>query len=154
VDDRSRAGRVHRSLSDCHRKHWRVGRLLARAGKRGWPKHCRELSDGHVNRAAAGKAAWRIRSHDGCLTCPCVAPHTAKIHTLITLDVSVLPKPLVFKARKRVPRGFDSHRPLHPQASSGNVGTRRHVSRTARAQQHIQVSWRCADFLRTSPRYR
>src|ERR1700722_16116938 len=52
-------------------------------------------------------------SHDGCLTCPCVAPHTAKIHTLNTLGVSILAKPLVLKPRRRVPRGFDSHRPLH-----------------------------------------
>src|SRR6266700_4910784 len=45
--------------------------------------------------------------------CPCVAPHTAKIHTLITLGVAILAKSLVLKARKRIPRGFDSHRPLH-----------------------------------------
>jgi hypothetical protein len=48
---------------------------------------------------------------------PYVAPHTAKIHTLITLGVSILAKSLVLKALKRVPRGFDSHRPLHFSAA-------------------------------------
>src|ERR1700674_4671797 len=43
---------------------------------------------------------------------PYVAPHTSKIHTLITLGISIRAKPLVLKARKRLPRGFDSHRPL------------------------------------------
>jgi hypothetical protein len=45
--------------------------------------------------------------------CPYVAPHTAKIHTLITLGISIHIKPLVLKALKRPPCGFDSHRPLH-----------------------------------------
>jgi hypothetical protein len=44
---------------------------------------------------------------------PYVAPHTAKIHTLITLGIRHRAKPLVFKSQKRPPRGFDSHRPLH-----------------------------------------
>src|SRR5216684_3473016 len=44
---------------------------------------------------------------------PYVAPHTAKIHTLITLDISIRTKPLVLKTWKRLPCGFDSHRPLH-----------------------------------------
>src|ERR1017187_4383102 len=47
---------------------------------------------------------------------PYVAPHTAKIHTLITLGISIRTKLLVLKDRKRLPRGFDSHRPLHYQA--------------------------------------
>jgi hypothetical protein len=49
-------------------------------------------------------------------------PHTAKIHTLITLGIGNRTKPPVFKARKAPPRGFDSHRPLHPQATPGHVG--------------------------------
>jgi hypothetical protein len=69
--------------------------------------HCRELSDLRANRAAAGNAAWRIRSHHSCLTCPCVAPHTAKIHTLITVGISVRVKPFVFKPRKHLPFGLD-----------------------------------------------
>jgi hypothetical protein len=44
---------------------------------------------------------------------PYVAPHTSKIHTLITPGISIRAKPPVLKARKRLPRGFDSHRPLH-----------------------------------------
>jgi hypothetical protein len=44
---------------------------------------------------------------------PYVAPHTSKIHTLITLGISIRTKPLVFKVRNCLPRGFDSHRPLH-----------------------------------------
>src|SRR5216684_6845105 len=44
---------------------------------------------------------------------PYVAPHTAKIHTLITLGISIRTKPLVLKTWKRLPCGFDSHRPLH-----------------------------------------
>src|SRR5260221_10495942 len=46
-------------------------------------------------------------------TYPYVAPHTAKIHTLITLGIRYRTKPLVFEARNGVPCGFDSHRPLH-----------------------------------------
>jgi hypothetical protein len=65
--------------------------------------HCQQFtqcgkptsSNRSVNRAAAGNADWRVKSHDSSLTCPCVAPHTAKIHTLITLGVSILAKPLV-----------------------------------------------------------
>jgi hypothetical protein len=44
---------------------------------------------------------------------PYVAPHAAKIHTLITLGFRHRAKPLVLWARKRRPCGFDSHRPLH-----------------------------------------
>jgi hypothetical protein len=63
------------------------------------------------------RARWR------CIpTQPCVAPHTAKIHTLITLGIRIRAKPLVFKARNVVPRGFDSHCPLHFQATPGHVG--------------------------------
>jgi hypothetical protein len=40
-------------------------------------------------------------------------PHTAKIHTLITLGIRHRLKSLVLKARKKCPCGFDSHRPLH-----------------------------------------
>jgi hypothetical protein len=49
-------------------------------------------------------------------TSPYVALHTAKIHTLITLGIRVRTNPHVFKARNRLPRGFDSHRPLHYSA--------------------------------------
>jgi hypothetical protein len=44
---------------------------------------------------------------------PYVAPHTSKIHTLITLGIRNRTKPLVLKARMHRPCGFDSHRPLH-----------------------------------------
>jgi hypothetical protein len=47
---------------------------------------------------------------------PYVAPHTAKIHTLITLVISIRTKPHVLKARKHLPRGFDSHRPPHSRS--------------------------------------
>jgi hypothetical protein len=43
---------------------------------------------------------------------PYVAPHTSKIHTLITLGIRNRTKPLVLKARMHRPCGFDSHRPL------------------------------------------
>jgi hypothetical protein len=50
-------------------------------------------------------------------------PHIPqKIHTLLTLGVSILAKSLVLKARKCVPHVFDSHRPLHSQATPGNAG--------------------------------
>jgi hypothetical protein len=49
-------------------------------------------------------------------------PTCREIHTLITLGVSILPKPPVLKARQRVPRGFDSHRPLHSRSMPGNAG--------------------------------
>src|ERR1700736_3099751 len=44
---------------------------------------------------------------------PYVAPHTSKIHTLITLGIRNRTKPLDLKARMHRPCGFDSHRPLH-----------------------------------------
>jgi len=44
---------------------------------------------------------------------PYVAPHTSKIHTLVTLGIRHCTKPRVFKVRNCLPRGFDSHRPLH-----------------------------------------
>jgi hypothetical protein len=53
---------------------------------------------------------------------PYVAPHTAKIRTLITLGIRHRTKPLVLEAQKRRPRGFDSHRPLHSQATPGRAG--------------------------------
>jgi hypothetical protein len=53
---------------------------------------------------------------------PYVAPHTAKIHTLITLGIHRRAKPLVSKLRNRGPCGFDSHRPLHSQATPGHAG--------------------------------
>jgi len=40
-----------------------------------------------------------------------------KIHTLITLGISVRNKPLVLKARSAQPCGFDSHRPLHSKTT-------------------------------------
>src|SRR5260370_33562790 len=42
-----------------------------------------------------------------------MARHTTKIHTLITLGVGDRARALVLKDRKRLPCGFDSHRPLH-----------------------------------------
>ena len=44
---------------------------------------------------------------------PYVAPRTARIHTLITLGISIRTKWLVFWLRTHRPCGFDSHRPLH-----------------------------------------
>jgi hypothetical protein len=63
-----------------------------------------------------------VRRPHSLLTYPYLAPHTAKIHTLITLGISSRTKPLVLKARKRPPCGFDSHRPLHSQATPGHAG--------------------------------
>jgi hypothetical protein len=62
---------------------------------------------------------------------PYVAPHTSKIHTLITLGIRNRTKPLVLKARKHRPCGFDSHRPLHfslPGVSLRCPGTRLSLS--------------------------
>src|ERR1700735_4535462 len=42
-----------------------------------------------------------------------IAPHTTKIHTLITLGIRHRSKALAFWPLKRPPHGFDSHRPLH-----------------------------------------
>ena len=78
----------------------------ARAGKwnamprRKWPQ-------GRVN------WPWRKVEPEQRPTHPYVAPHTSKIHTLITLGIRHRNNPLVFKAWQRLPRGFDSHRPLH-----------------------------------------
>ena len=58
----------------------------------------------------------RVKGLSSCLRAPIypyVAPHTSKIHTLITLGNRHRTKPLVFKVRNCLPRGFDSHRPLH-----------------------------------------
>src|SRR3984957_13230355 len=49
---------------------------------------------------------------------PYVAPRTAKIHTLITLGIRHRAKALVLKLRRRRPRGFDYHRPLHSEFRS------------------------------------
>ena len=67
---------------------------------------------------------------------PYVAPHTAKIHTLITLGIRHRTKPLVLKDRKRLPRGFDSHRPLHfslPDVSLRCPRTRTSLSPSSRS---------------------
>jgi hypothetical protein len=64
-------------------------------------------------RTYTGKAEARDFAHRCLPTWPCVAPHTGKIHTLITLGIRIRIKPLVLKADKRRPCGFDSHRPLH-----------------------------------------
>jgi hypothetical protein len=97
-----------------------------------WRKSDRE----HLGPLLAGQdlrpKSWSPDSHASIE--PYVAPHTAKIHTLITLGVSILAKPLVLKARKRVPRGFDSHRPLHfwlPGVSPRCPGTRLSLSPNA-----------------------
>jgi len=50
-----------------------------------------------------------------------MAPHTAKIHTPITLGIHHRAKLLVFEVLKRHPRGFDSHRPLHFQATPAHA---------------------------------
>ena len=52
---------------------------------------------------------------------PYVAPRTAKIHTLITLGISIRTKWLVFWLRTHRPCGFDSHRPLHFPLSGVSV---------------------------------
>src|ERR1700730_2371232 len=54
--------------------------------------------------------------------CPYMALDTTKIHTPITLGVRPCTKPLVFKLRRRSPCGFDSHRPLHSQATPSHAG--------------------------------
>jgi hypothetical protein len=38
------------------------------------------------------------------------------------LGISIRAKLLIFASRKRLPRGFDSHRPLHSQATPGHAG--------------------------------
>jgi hypothetical protein len=62
-----------------------------------------------------GARLWPDGSSPGFPTSmyPYVAPHTAKIHTLITLGIRDCAKALVFQLRKHRPGGFDSHRPLH-----------------------------------------
>jgi hypothetical protein len=54
-----------------------------------------------------------IAAHEAPSGVPYVAPHTAKIHTLITHGIRNCAKPHNLKARKQCPCGFDSHRPLH-----------------------------------------
>jgi len=53
---------------------------------------------------------------------PYVAPRTAKIHTLISLGISIRTQWLVFWLRTHRPCGFDSHRPLH--FSLAHIGLR------------------------------
>jgi hypothetical protein len=65
-----------------------------------------------------------------------VAPHTTKIHTPITLGIRRRTKSPVFKPRRRRPFGFDSHRPLHSQATPGHVGLqdwRQHIDRMGKS---------------------
>ena len=68
------------------------------------------------------KTRAREFSHRCVPTLSYVAPHAAKLHTLITLGIGIRTKPHVFFFRKRLPRGFDSHRPLHSQTTPGNAG--------------------------------
>jgi hypothetical protein len=81
--------------------------------------------------------------------CPYVAPHTAKIHTLITLGIRHCAKTLVFQLRKHRPCGFDSHRPLQSQATPGHAGLqdwRQHIDPMGKsweidAEGGATVSW-------------
>jgi hypothetical protein len=70
-----------------------------------WGRHRPELA---VQRSTNNGFRSRLRAP----MYPYVAPHTSKIHTLITLGIGIRTKPLDLKARKRLPYGFDSHRPL------------------------------------------
>jgi hypothetical protein len=54
-----------------------------------------------------------VRAYGGYFGLALRGPHTANIHTLITLGISIRAKPLVCKARKHRPCAFASHRPLH-----------------------------------------
>jgi hypothetical protein len=69
------------------------------------------------------KAGAGDLSHRCIPMLPCMAPHTAEIHTLITLGVRHCAKPRVFKLRTRRPIGFDSHRPLHFQPAPAKLVT-------------------------------
>ena len=111
--------------------HARVGKWSARPRRKGGGRGC-------VNWHRRKVAPEQRPTH------PYVAPHTAKIHTLITLGVSILPKPLVLEGLKRLPRGFDSHRPLHFQDRSEQVGTRdwgQHVDPVGKRWERTSI-WR------------
>src|ERR1700734_2181823 len=109
-----RGGKVAYYASGAHE----VPRTVLRACK-GW----------EVERSRRGvrgcRAARELASTQVALeprpTHPYVAPHTAKFHTLTTLGIRNRTKPLVRKARKRRPCGFDSHRPLQFQQSLANA---------------------------------
>jgi hypothetical protein len=84
---------------------------------------------GHQKAVGADGRSWPVRdlrlvgTGPGfrSLVYPYVAPHTAKIHTPITLGIRRRTKPLVFELRRRCPRGFDSHRPLHSSLSGRSL---------------------------------
>jgi hypothetical protein len=67
---------------------------------------------------------WRKVEPEQRPTHPYVAPHTSKIHTLITLGIRHSTKSLVSKAWKVLPCGFDSHRPLHSKTMSDGSACR------------------------------
>jgi hypothetical protein len=80
-------------------------------------------------------------------TCPYVAPHTAKIHTPITLGIRNRAKLLVFQIRYDLPCGFDSHRPLHSKTTSDNPG----LLAPPQIDDCLGRSWDSASISRQSP---
>ena len=95
-----------------------------------------------------GARLWPDGSSPGFPTSmyPYVAPHTAKIHTLITLGIRDCAKALVFQLRKHRPGGFDSHRPLHfwlPGMSLRCPRTRLSLSRSSHSLNAATVHLVC-----------
>jgi hypothetical protein len=79
---------------------------------------------------------------------PYVALDTTNIHTPITLGIRHRAKPLVFELRRRRPCGFDSHRPLHSQATPGQAG----LQDSGQHVDPVGESWECA-LIRALPRF-
>ena len=72
----------------------------------------------------------------------------------MTLGIRHPVKQLVFKARKRLPCGFDSHRPLHSQVGLGDEGLRdlgQHVDPVGKSWESTLIGRRSRDL--TYPRF-
>jgi hypothetical protein len=112
--------------SDCRGGKWRItpaASMRCRAPSC-WRARAGKWSARPRRKGAAGRVNWPRRkvAPEQRPTHPYVAPHTAKIHTPITLEIRHRAKLLVFKPRRRRPCGFDSHRPLRSRTTSDNPG--------------------------------
>jgi hypothetical protein len=74
--------------------------------------------DGHVS----VRNRRRLDRATHCRTLPDIAPRAAQIHTPIARGDHSVAKTMIPKRWAGDSRMFDSHRPLHPRSTSGNLG--------------------------------
>jgi hypothetical protein len=77
-----------------------------------------------MSRRNRGTPSDTLEVAEVCSRIPYVAPHTAKIHTLITLGIRRRIKPLALRARMNRPCGFIPIARSTSRLASGYVGIR------------------------------